>query len=67
MANRPATFRQTDVKRLIAGALSAGLGLEHIKGVQVSKDGRVTLLLNDGKSDHTDTSTGNEWDEVLRK
>lgn len=62
MTNRPAPVRQADLTRLIKAALAAGVGVERIVGVKLTRDGAV-LLFGDPKQ--AQSSSENEWSEVL--
>lgn len=62
MSSRAPT--QADATRLIKAALNAGIGIDRIAGVKLTRDD-ITLLL--GKPDQSPTVAGNEWDEVLNK
>lgn len=65
MTRRSTPCTQADLTRLIKAALAAGIGVEHIAGVKLTRDGAL-LLFGDQKSVHTEAQT-NEWDEVLAK
>lgn len=64
MSRRSTPCTQADLTRLIKAALAAGVGLERIAGVKLTRDGAV-LLFGDQKPVQTETT--NEWDEVLEK
>lgn len=64
MSRRSVPFTQADLTRLIKAALAAGVGVERIAGVKLTRDGAV-LLFGDQKS--VQTATTNEWDEVLER
>jgi len=64
MSRRSAPCTQADLTRLIKAALAAGVGVERIAGVKLTRDGAM-LLFGDQKS--VQTATTNEWDEVLEK
>lgn len=51
--------------RLIKATLAAGIGVERIAGVKLTRDGAV-LLFTGQKPVHTEPQE-NEWDEVLEK
>jgi len=59
---RRSTPTQADLTRLIKAALAAGVGVERIAGVKLTRDSAV-LLFGDQKQVQTDST--NEWDEVL--
>lgn len=63
MSRRASPCTQTDITRLIKGALAAGVRLEQIAGVKLTRDG-ATLFLGE-QANQTET-LGNEWDEVLK-
>jgi hypothetical protein len=62
MPRRSTPCTQADLTRLIKAALAAGVGVERIAGVKLTRDGAV-LLFGEQKQVRTDSS--NEWDEVL--
>lgn len=64
MSRRSSPCTQADLTRLIKAALAAGVGMERIAGVKLTRDGAV-LLFGDQKQVHTETA--NEWDEVLER
>ncbi|WP_234050743.1 MULTISPECIES: hypothetical protein [unclassified Xanthobacter] len=64
MARRSTPCTQADITRLIKAALAAGVGMERIAGVKLTRDGAV-LLFGEQKQEHPDIP--NEWDEVLKK
>ena len=61
MPRRSKPCTQADITRLIKAVLAAGVGMEKIAGVKLTREGAF-LLFGDQKV--TETST-NEWDEVL--
>ena len=64
MSRRPSTFRQRDVAAAIKAAKTAGCEVARIK---VDKDGRITLILSNGKERPGDKiGCDNEWDTVLK-
>lgn len=65
MARRSTPCTQADLTRLIKAALAAGVGMERIAGVKLTRDGAV-LLFGEQKSVQTEANE-NEWDEVLEK
>lgn len=65
MARRSTPCTQADLTRLIKAALAAGIGVERIAGVKLTREGAV-LLLTGQKPVQTD-GPENEWDEVLEK
>jgi len=62
MARRSTPCTQADLTRLIKAALAAGVGMDQIAGVKLTKDG-ATLLFGDRKE--VQDEPDNEWDEVL--
>jgi hypothetical protein len=65
MARRSTPCTQADMTRLIKAALAAGIGVERIAGMKLTREG-VFLLLTGQKSAQTEPEK-NEWDEVLEK
>lgn len=63
MARRSTPCTQADITRLIKAALAAGVSVDKIAGVKLTREGAV-LLFGDQKAAQ-DTDPGNEWDEVL--
>lgn len=63
MPRRSTPVTQADITRLIRAALAAGIGVERIAGIKVTRDG-ATLLFGEPGTAHTDSH--NEWDEVLK-
>lgn len=63
-SRRTAPVSQADITRMIKAALAAGIGVERIAGVKVTREGAV-LLFGEPATVHTD-SHENEWDEVLK-
>jgi hypothetical protein len=67
MARPPSAFRQQDVTRATRAVAAAG---QHITGVQIDKDGKITILTDTpNPDDDLDRSQspveGNEWDRDL--
>lgn len=62
MARRSTPCTQADVTRLIKAVLAAGVGVERLAGVKLTREGAYVLFV-DEKSGHTEST--NEWDEVL--
>ena len=66
MARPPSAFRQQDVTRATRAVAAAG---QHITGVQIDKDGRITILTGahnpDDDLDRKPSLEGNEWDRDL--
>lgn len=65
MSRRSTPCTQADLTRLIKAALAAGVGLERLAGVKLTRDGAV-LLFGEQKQVQTEARE-NEWDEVLDK
>lgn len=63
MSRRTAPCTQADLTRLIKAALAAGVGVERLAGVKLTRDGAV-LLFGEQQNSQSEAST-NEWDEVL--
>ena len=57
MANRPAQFRQADVKRAVKGARAAGLD---VAKVVVAPDGQISIFIGTDHNDRADAAL-NEW------
>jgi hypothetical protein len=64
MARSSTPCTQADLTRLIKAALAAGVGVERIAGVKLTREGAVLLF---GEQKQVQTGAGNEWDEVLEK
>ena len=64
MARRSTPCTQADITRLIKAALAAGVQVERISGVKLTRDGAMLLF---GEQRLPQADTGNEWDEVLGK
>jgi hypothetical protein len=47
MSAARSTFRKTDIKRLLEAASSAGV---KVKGVEVDKNGKMLLVVDDGEA-----------------
>jgi hypothetical protein len=64
MSRRPSTFRQRDLAAAIKGAKAAGCAVTR---VEVGKDGKITVIVSDGKEQPVDkTGCSNEWDAILK-
>lgn len=63
MSRRSSPFTQTDISRLIKGAIAGGLSMEQIIGIRVTKEGPELQFGERTRSE--DNSSKNEWDEVL--
>lgn len=64
MARRSAPCTQADLTRMIKAALAAGIGMERITGMKVTRDGAMLLF---GPQKPSQDDSPNEWDEVLGK
>lgn len=64
MAKRSALCTQSDLTRLIKAALAAGIAMERITGIKLTREGAVLLL---GETQQGQAGNSNEWDEVLNK
>ncbi len=62
MARRTPALTQSDVTRLIKGAIAAGVNVERMTGIKMTREGVVVLF---GDPEKSAKDTGNEWDEVL--
>ncbi|WP_319496605.1 hypothetical protein [uncultured Cohaesibacter sp.] len=56
----PQLFRQSDIKRALNGAVSAGFGVDEIT---ISRSGIIRLKLKD--QNNFQSASPNEWDDVL--
>lgn len=63
MARRSTPCTQADLTRLIKAALAAGVGVERIAGVKLTRDGAVLLF---GEQKPAPAPQDNDWDEVLK-
>lgn len=64
MTRRSTPCTQADLTRLIKAALAAGVDMDRIAAVKLTRDG-AELLFGDRKPVQTEAT--NEWDEVLEK
>ncbi|RVE92445.1 hypothetical protein CN235_18020 [Sinorhizobium meliloti] len=62
MARRSTPCTQADLTRLLKAVLAAGVGVERIAGVKLTKDGAEVLF---GEAKPIQNSSNNPWDEVL--
>ena len=62
MARRSTPCTQADVTRLLKAVLAAGVGVDRIAGVKLTKDGAEVLF---GEQKPANNTTSNPWDEVL--
>lgn len=65
MSRRSTPCTQADLTRLIKAALAAGVGVERLAGVKLTRDGAV-LLFGEQRPMQSEGSE-NEWDEVLTR
>ena len=63
MGRRMSPCTQADLTRLIKAALAAGVGLERIAEVKLTREGAV-LIVQDRKPAQQEVKS--EWDEVLK-
>jgi hypothetical protein len=64
MARRSSPCTQGDITRLIKAAVAAGIGVERITGVKLTREGAVLLFGDQRLAQEIDVPT-NEWDQVL--
>jgi hypothetical protein len=59
------TFRQRDLTAALKAARAAGC---EVARIEVGKDGRIIVILDNGKEPLADKSGcgGNEWDAILK-
>lgn len=62
MARRSTPCTQADLTRLLKAVLAAGVGVERIAGVKLTKDGAEVLF---GEQKPIQNNSDNPWDEVL--
>jgi ATP-dependent exoDNAse (exonuclease V) alpha subunit len=58
MGHGPATFKETDLIRVLRAVRKAGADVER---VEIGRDGRIVLVLKNGDEVSPES---NEWDEV---
>jgi hypothetical protein len=64
MSRRPATFRQRDLTAALRGAIAAGCVVAR---VEVDRDGKIIVIVQDGKErPGGKIGCGNEWDVILK-
>jgi hypothetical protein len=63
MSRGPLTFKQRDVAAAIKAAVQAG---QQVQRVEISREGRIVIILSNGKEQTTDNADRNEWDAVLK-
>ena len=63
MPHGPLTFRQRDVAAAIKAAVQAG---QHVQRVEISREGRIVIILAYGKQETVEKTATNEWDAVLK-
>lgn len=54
----PARFKQSDIKRAVTGALSAGLGIQKI---EIDRDGKIVIIPVSTKTPEADND---EWADL---
>lgn len=54
----PARFKQSDIKRAVSGALSAGLGIQKI---EIDRDGKIVII---PASDKKPVADNDEWADL---
>jgi flagellar hook protein FlgE len=59
MSRGPQTFRQRDLCAAIKAVVAAG---GKVARVEVDKDGRIIVVLANGKEQLVDKAVANEWD-----
>jgi hypothetical protein len=60
MSRRPATFRESDIRRVLRAARA-----EHVRvRIEIERDGRIVITT--GKEATGAEPGSNEWDEVLK-
>ena len=64
MARRSCPCTQNDITRLIKAAVAAGIGVERIAGVKLTREGPILIFADQNPSQEIDRLT-NEWDQVL--
>jgi hypothetical protein len=62
MSRGSQTFRQRDLSAAIKGARAAGC---EVARIEVSKDGRIIVILAETKGREQANQARNEWDDVL--
>lgn len=56
----PATFKQSDVKRAVAGAMAAGMKVGRI---DIAPDGKISIIPESPAANDDDAGKG-EWDDI---
>jgi len=64
MARRSSPCTQSDITRLIKAAVAAGIGVERIAGVKLTREGAILIFADQNLGQEIDRLT-NEWDQVL--
>lgn len=62
MSRRSTPCTQADLTRLLKAVLAAGVPMERIAGVKLTREGAMVLF---GEQGLNQTDPVNEWDEVL--
>jgi len=63
LARRSTPCTQADLTRLIKAALDAGIKVEQLAGIKLTRDGAELLF---GERKLIQDEPANEWDEVLK-
>ena len=63
MSRGPLTFKQRDVAAAIKAAVQAG---QQVHRVEISREGRIVIVLANGKEQTAENADTNEWDAVLK-
>jgi hypothetical protein len=61
MSRGPQTFRQRDVTAALKAARAAGC---EVARIEVSKDGRIIVILANGKEGNQPSNCAHEWDDL---
>jgi len=64
MRLRSSTCTQRHITRLIKAVVAAGIGVEHIARVELTRESAVLILADQKPRQNVDHLT-NEWDQVL--
>ena len=61
MPRAPLTFKQRDVAAAIKAAVQAG---QQVQRVEISREGRIVIILANGKEQTADKADTNEWADL---
>jgi hypothetical protein len=61
MSRRPSTFRQRDLTAAVKGVVAAGCAVAR---VEVSKDGKIIVVISTEQALNTANDNPNEWDNI---